>query len=120
MRKKEETKKEFNLEEAFALWKQDGKNGEYLKGKTTSECGDCEIWGFYKKDKKNSKQPDITLCRKENEKMMEIAVLWESDNKSGTGKHLYGKTSENENLIAFYGDGTNNRPYIKGYFQDNN
>ena len=46
MRKKVEENKEFNLEEAFALWKQTGKNGEYLKGKTTSECGDCEIWGF--------------------------------------------------------------------------
>ena len=51
MRKKVEERREFNLEEAFALWKQTGKNGEYLKGKTTSECGDCEIWGFYKKEK---------------------------------------------------------------------
>ena len=55
MRKKVEEKKEFNLEEAFALWKQNGKNGEYLKGRTTSECGDCEIWGFYAKEKKWAK-----------------------------------------------------------------
>ena len=120
MRKKVEERREFNLEEAFALWKQTGKNGEYLKGKTTSECGDCEIWGFYKKEKQNDKQPDITICKKlENGKMEEIAVLWETDNKNSKGKHLYGRTSEKENLIAFYGDETNNRPFIKGYFQDN-
>ena len=77
MRKKVEEKKEFNLEEAFALWKQTGKNGEYLKGKTTSECGDCEIWGFYAKEKKNEKQPDLTICKKlDSGKMEEIAVLW--------------------------------------------
>ena len=127
MRKKVEEKKEFNLEEAFALWKQTGKNGEYLKGKTTSECGDTEIWGFYDKQpdltvcKKLDKQPDLTVCKKlDNGKMEEVAVLWETDNKAGTGKHLYGRTSEKENIIAFYGDGQNNRPYIKGYFQDNN
>lgn len=133
MRKKVEEKKEFNLEEAFALWKQTGKNGEYLKGKTTSECGDTdiwgiytpsecgdtEIWGFYAKEKKNEKQPDLTICKKlDNGKMEEIAVLWETDNKTGTGKHLYGRTSEKENIIAFYSDGTNNRPYIKAYFQE--
>ena len=121
MRKKEETKQEFNLEEAFALWKQTGKNGEYLKGKTTSECGDTEIWGFFAKDKKSEKQPDLTICKKlDNGKMEEIAVLWETENKNSKGKHLYGRTTEKENIIAFYGDGQNNRPYIKGYFQDNN
>ena len=52
-------------------------------------------------------------------KMEEIAVLWETENKNSKGKHLYGRTSEKENLIAFYGDETNNRPFIKGYFQDN-
>lgn len=123
MRKKVEEKKEFNLEEAFALWKQTGKNGEYLKGKTTSECGDTEVWGFYQKDKKNDKQPDITVCKKlENGKMEEICVLWitdNKDNKDNNGKHLYGRTSEKENIIAFFGDETNNRPYIKAYFQDN-
>lgn len=120
MRKKVEEKKEFNLEEAFALWKQTGKNGEYLKGKTTSECGDTEIWGFYRKDKKNDKQPDLSICKKVDDKMEEICVLWETKNKNNDGKHLYGKTSEKENIIAFYNeDSENNRPYIKAYFQDN-
>ena len=121
MRKKVEEKKEFNLEEAFALWKQTGKNGEYLKGRTTSECGDCEIWGFYAKEKKNEKQPDLTICKKlDNGKMEEICVLWETENKDKSGKHLYGRTTEKENIIAFYNKEENNRPYIKGYFQDNN
>lgn len=116
---KEETKT-FDLEEAFALWKQNGKNGEYLKGRTTSECGDTEIWGFYRKDKENDKQPDISICKKlDNGKMEEIAVLWESDNKNGNGKHLYGRTAEKENIIAFYNsEDINNRPFIKGYFQE--
>ena len=123
MRKKiEETneKKTFELEEAFALWKQPGKNGEYLKGRTTSECGDTEIWGFYRKDKENDKQPDISICKKlDNGKMEEIAVLWISDNKDGKGKHLYGRTAEKENIIAFFNnEDINNRPYIKGYFQE--
>ena len=118
MRKKVEENKNFNLEEAFALWKQEGKNGEYLKGKTTSECGDTEIWGFFKKDKKNNKQPDLSICKKVNDKMEEIAVLWITDNKDGKGKHLYGRTTEKENLIAFYGDEKNNRPFIKAYFQE--
>ena len=120
MRKKVEETKEFNLDEAFALWRQEGKNGEYLKGKTTPECGDCEIWGFYAKEKKNEKHPDITICKKnKDEKMEEIAVLWESDNKDKKGKHLYGRTAEKENLIAFYNDDKeNNRPYIKAYFQE--
>lgn len=115
-----EEKKTFDLEEAFALWKQTGKNGEYLKGKTTSECGDTEIWGFYAKEKKTEKQPDISICKKlDNGKMEEIAVLWESENKDGKGKHLYGRTAEKENIIAFYNsEDINNRPYIKGYFQD--
>ena len=39
--------------------------------------------------------------------------------KNSKVKHLYGRTSEKENIIAFYGDETNNRPFIKAYFQDN-
>lgn len=119
MRKKET--KTNNLEEAFALWKQEGKNGEYLKGKTTSECGDTEIWGFFRKDKQSNKQPDISICKKlDNGKMEEICALWETVNKDGKGKHLFGRTAEKENIVAFYGDGVNNHPYIKGYFQDEN
>ena len=118
MRKKVEEQKQFNLEEAFALWKREGKNGEYLKGQTTSECGDTEIWAFYRKEKKNEKQPDISVCKKVNDKMEEIAVLWITKNKNNDEKHLYGKTSENENLIAFFNDTKNNRPYIKAYFQE--
>lgn len=118
MRKKEEVKK--SLEEAFCMWISKGKNGEYLSGKTTSECGDTEIIGFFNKDKKNYKQPDITICKRvDDKKLEEICVLWKSVSKDKTKPYLFGHTSENENIVAFYNDGKNPKaPYIKGYFKD--
>lgn len=120
MKKKTEEKKKFDLEEAFVLWLNKSKEGkEYLTGK---DLNDSKLIGFFNENKSNEKQPDIELYQvnKDGKKGDKVVSLWENESKEGK-VYLTGVTNENEKLVAFYGDKKEEkRPYIKGYFKEEN
>lgn len=118
MRKKEEQKEKFNLQEACVLWKNTSKGGvDYLKG---HDLNNNRVVGFINSEV-NEKLPKIKVySTKDNGDMdKEIITLWET--KSQQNKvYLSGYTDDKENVIAFYGDEKNeNTPFIKVYFKEN-
>lgn len=115
----EEKKEEFNLEEAFVLWKHTAKSGvEYLSGNTKDKI---QLMGFFNKNKKNPKEPDVRVYTlDENGKQQdEVCALWETESKNGN-KYLSGN-SEDDFLVAFYNvtDGDEKHPYIRAYYKKN-
>lgn len=120
MKKKTEEKKKFDLEEAFVLWLNKSKEGkEYLTGK---DLNNNKLIGFFNENKSNEKQPDIELYQvnKDGKKGDKVVSLWENESKEGK-TYLTGSTNENEKLVGFYGDKKEEkRPYIKGYFKEEN
>ena len=123
--KEKEVKQEqikFELEEAFVLWKQEGKNGgTYLSGFATSNKE--RLIGYFNSKKENPKEPDIRVfdLNEDGQRKNEIAVLWENLDKKG-GKYLTGKTTyenvENVKLVAWYGkENQEARPFIRCYFK---
>lgn len=117
-----EVKKEFNLEEAFVLWRNKSKAGNfYLRGK---DLHDNKLVGFFNTKKKNPNEPDIRICEinvdaNGNETTgNEICSLWDSEAKSGN-RYLTGTTDEKEKIVAFYGkENEEARPYIRAYFRE--
>ena len=76
-----EVKKEFDLKEAFALWEHKAKSGViYLTG-TVEEM---KLIGFYNKNKKNEKEPDIRVYQLINDEISKEAVasLWRNISKN--------------------------------------
>ena len=118
MRKKENEKEKFNLDEACVLWKNTSKSGvDYLKG---HDLNNNRVVGFINSET-NEKLPKVKIySTKDNGDMdKEIITLWETKSKQGN-TYLSGYTDEKENVIGFYGDEkTENTPYIKIYFKEN-
>lgn len=116
------TKINNDLKECFALWEQTSKDGktEYLTGKT-SDDKPMRLIAFYNGVKKNPKQPDITVYEKveKGKEANQVASLWENTSKSGKA-YLSGSTNDNEKIIAFYNDNTQDGkyPYIRAYYKD--
>lgn len=115
--KKEEKKEEFNLDEAFVLWKHEGNNGVcYLTGNTPDKV---KLLGFFNNKKKNPKEPDIRIYSlDENGKQSEeVCALWETESKNGN-KYLSGN-SDDDFLVAFYNDIEDNGklPYLRAYYK---
>lgn len=119
--KKKEERKEFNLEEAFVLWRNESKNKvHYLSGFTSEKLGKGKLIGYFNTKKKNPKEPDVRVYEVDTEGKQgkEVADLWESIS-SKEKRYLTGTTDEKEKLIAFYGDeNQEKRPYIRVYFQE--
>ena len=120
---KTEVKREFNLKEVFALWRNQSKQGKYyLSGYTTDEKGNkIKLLGYFNTDKTNPKQPDVSvfLVDSEGKRADKVASLWETVNEKGT-RYLTGTTDENEKLIAFYGkEQEEMRPFIRAYYKEN-
>lgn len=121
---KTEEKKEFNLEEAFVLWRNKSKAGNfYLSGNTSEACGNKKLIGYFISNKQNPKEPDIRIyeLNENNEKGNEIASLWENTSKTDS-RYLTGHTSDKdkEKLVAFFGkENEEARPYIRAYFKEN-
>lgn len=116
--KKEEKKEEFNLEEAFVLWKHEGKAGtSYLTGNTKEKV---KLLGFFNTKKKNPKEPDVRiyLVDEEGKQRDEVCALWETESKN-SHKYLSGST-EDDNIVAFYNDVDENDklPYIRAYYKN--
>lgn len=118
---KEEVKIEerSELKEAFALWNNTAKSGnEYLTGK----CEDMKLIGFFNKEKKNEKEPDIRIYIIENDEISKEAVasLWKNVSKGGN-YYLSGTDNENNKLVGFYNTKFiefPNRPFIRVYYSE--
>ena len=119
---KKETVEETKLEDAFVLWKHTSKNGlEYLSGNTPKGKSDSiSLVGFFNKNKKNLKEPDVRIYTldAEGNQDKEVCSLWENTAKSGN-KYLSGTTIEKDNIVAFYNeiDETTKIPYIRAYYK---
>ena len=107
------------LKEAFALWNNTAKSGsEYLTGK----CDDMKLIGFFNKEKKNEKEPDIRIYIIENDEISKEAVasLWKNISKGGN-YYLSGTDNENNKLVGFYNTKFiefPNRPFIRVYYSE--
>lgn len=117
-----EVKEEFNLTEAFVLWKNKSQAGnEYLSGTTSKDLGSNKIVGFFNTNKKNAKEPDVRIYTldTENHADKEIADLWENVSKNEK-RYLSGTTDEKEKLVGFYNEDKDHedRPYIRTYFNN--
>lgn len=120
--KKGEEKKEFNLKEAFVLWRHVGKANDYLTGFISDPAGIVEqkIIGFFNTNKKNAKEPDIRiyLLDDEGKRTEQICSLWENLSKNEK-RYLTGTTDENEKITAFYNNSENEKqPYIRAYYKE--
>lgn len=112
-----ENKKEFNLEEAFAMWRQEGKQGHYFSGK----AGSIKLLGFYNGKKKNPKEPDIRIYPCDADGNIEkdpVCSLWVNTSKKGT-RYLSG-TYIGKKVTGFINSDTkgDKRPYFRVYFQE--
>ena len=115
---KEVKKEKFDLQEAFVLWKNTSKSGkEYFKG---FDLNKNVIVAFKNENKKNEKEADyrVYYCDEEGNKEEVSAVgLWINTSKAGN-TYLSGVTNENEKIIAYFGDDSQEkRPYIRAYFK---
>lgn len=112
---------EFNLIEAFVLWKNKSQQGnEYLKGfiPADTKCNQIKLIGYFNTNKKNPKEPDVRVYTLvDNKQDIEVASLWCNVSETKGTKYLTGLTNDNEKLVAFYGDENETRPYIKVYYK---
>lgn len=118
-----EVKQEFNLKEAFVLWKKESKAGnDYLNGFLVDENGNkVFLNGFFNTNKKNPKEPDIRVVTSvaEGEESIEVASLWENVSEGKGTRYLTGSTNDKEKLVGFYGKEVESRPYIRAYYKEN-
>lgn len=104
----------FNLEQAFALWKNKSKDGSksYFTG--------YGLIGFYNTMKKNPKEPDLRVYKqtKDNEPLGEpVTSLWCNVSKGGK-KYLSGKY-EGKKVVCFINEkAEGKKPYISAYYSD--
>ncbi len=116
----EEKQEQYNKNECFVLWKHQGKNGEYLTGKTVGkDTIDMKLVGFFNTNKKNPKEPDVQIYEsKDGKKGEKICILWENISKKEV-RYLSGST-ESDKVIAYYNRVENDKqPFIRGYFKEN-
>ena len=125
LKKNEEIKKgEFNLKEAFVLWKDTAKSGtNYLKGSIIEEKENkTSLVGYFNTNKKNPKEPDVRIycINEEGKQDKEVCDLWETVSKVEK-RYLTGITDDKERIIAFYTEEQNKegtRPYIRAYYKN--
>ena len=117
--KTSKTQKE-TLKEAFALWENKKGDNVYYTGKTSEEDS-IRLVAFKVTDKKNLRQPDLQVYEQveKGKEKPQVASLWL--NKSKAGKVYYSGTSnENEKLVAFINDDTQDGKYptIRAYYSN--
>lgn len=108
-----------DLKEAFALWAKKKGDKEWYSGKTSGDDS-INIVAFKNTNKKNPKQPDITVYEQKEagEEKPELASLWQNESKAGK-LYYSGYTNEKEKLIAFINQDTQNGKYpaIRVYYK---
>ena len=127
LKNKEEIKKgEFDLKEAFVLWKDTAKSGNhYLKGNTAidEKENSISLVGYFNTNKKNPKEPDVRIycINDEGKQDKEVCNLWETVSKGKEKRYLTGMTDDKERIIGFYTEEQNKegtRPYIRAYYKN--
>lgn len=116
-----ETKKEFKLTQAFALWKNQSKDKKttYFTGGTDDGR---KITAFYNTHKKNPKEPDMRIYAVEGEKRElskePICSLWCNVSEKTKKKFLTGSYN-GKKVIGFINDGKNEKaPYLSVYYRE--
>lgn len=114
---KEAKKMEFKMEQVFAMWKNQGKNGKtYFTGKH----GDVKLIGFYNTTKKNPKEPDIRVyeLNQDGELTDDVFVsLW--CNVSANGKKYLSGKLDDKRLVGFINtNASEKQPYFSVYYSD--
>lgn len=112
------TKTEVKNTELFALFLNKTKTGKKVLN------GDGFI-GFLNGNKKNPKEPDIRICKKDEDgkAVNEVCSLWSNISKAGK-KYLAGKMSDGTRVIGFFTPAermkkhNNKIPYINVYKSD--
>lgn len=105
-----------NENQILALWKQTSKDGNsFLSSK--------EYVGFYNSNKKNPKEPDLRVYKKdENGKIGKESLLdmWCNPTKDGKGKYLTGKISGRKVVGFITKEWTeeSKKPYLSVYYSD--
>jgi uncharacterized protein (DUF736 family) len=113
-------KKESNLKQIFAVWKQKARSGRtYLSGK---DIEDVRVTGFYNTNKKNPKEPDVRFYLNDSEGKRgnnPFCSMW-SNKSEKTGKtYLSGKLDDGQKVVGFVYQGTNEKaPYLTVYLSD--
>lgn len=112
-------KKEFKLEQVFAMWKQKSKNGNaYFSGRLDG----AKIRGFYNTNKKNPKEPDIRIYGiAENGDLTkeEIISLW--CNATKNGKKILSGQYMGKRVVGFINSKAteeNKMPYFSVYWSE--
>ena len=122
-KKTEVTKKEFNLEQAFVLWKTTSKDGKttYYTGKLVCNDQNASLICFANGMKKNPKEPDYRVYLKPGKDEYvdkEIASLWVKLSKNDK-KYLTGKSDDGEYLTGFINeDPSGKKPTFSVYFAE--
>ena len=111
-------KKEFKLEQVFALWKQKSKDGKktYFSGK----IGEEYLTAFYNTKKQNPKEPDIRIYKRDEDGNLskeEFVSLW--CNATNNGKKILSGKIDGKRVIGFINSSGNEKaPYISVYWSD--
>lgn len=118
---KEETQNK-KMKDVMSLWFHTSEKGsEYLTGNLSNELDGLKVTGFFNKEKKNDKEPDIRIYLLNDEGKTDhvIVSLWNQVSKANTN-YLSGMTDEKEKVIAFINEDNkdSNKPYIRVYFKN--
>lgn len=117
--KKETKREEFNLTEAFVLWKNKAKSGsDYLSGYESKNK--VKLVGYFNGKKENPKQPDVRVYAldAEGKQDIEVASLWDNVSEKGT-RYLTGMTNDKEKLVGWYSkEEDEKRPFIRVYYKE--
>lgn len=115
---KNEVRKEFKLNQVFALWKQTSKAGAtYFSGK--DEEGN-HLRGFYNLKKQNPNEPDLRVYTVDSEGNISkdpITSLWCNASKNGK-KYLSGKVNDKRVVGFINTKASEKQPYITIYFSE--
>ena len=118
---KEETSKK-TMKDVMSLWLHTSNNEvEYLTGNLSNDLDGLKVTGFYNKEKKNEKEPDIRvyLLNEDGKTDHVIVSLWNQTSKDNKN-YLSGMTDEKEKVVAFINEDNKetNKPYIRVYFKN--
>lgn len=113
------TKKEFTMEQVFAMWAAKSKDGKkYFTGK----YGEKQLRAFYNTKKQNPKEPDIRIYELDDDKKLSkeaLISLWCNVSKNGK-KYLSGKI-DGKRVIGFINakaTDENKMPYFTIYWSE--
>ena len=112
-------KKEFKLQECLVMWlKKSNMSGNYLSGK----MGETNLIGFINGKKKNPKEPDIRIFKRDaegNREKEEFVSLWVNVGKNDR-KYVTGKLGE-QRLVGWFNSRATaggKTPYLNVYYSD--